>query len=123
MKLTHYLPLALVLLGLATVGIIAEDIAARAIRYRNGTTLSMDRTTSISDEDAAWKITNPQLSLLASVSGNGKALTIRSNALSSWPTAPTTAGDAVIVNSNGYLYALCSGTGATWSKTNSVATP
>lgn len=44
------------------------------------------------------------------------------NALSSWPTAPRTRGEAYIGNSNGVVYILTSGPGAlSWSATNKLA--
>jgi len=41
-----------------------------------------------------------------------------SNALSVWPTAPRAPGHAALVNSNGTIYLLQSGLGATWLNTN-----
>lgn len=48
---------------------------------------------------------------------------VKSNALSSWPTAPRTAGEAYIGNSNGVLYALSSGMGSAWGRTNVISQP
>ena len=48
---------------------------------------------------------------------------VQSNALSAWPTAPRTAGEAYIGNSNGVLYALSSGMGSAWGRTNVISQP
>ena len=53
------------------------------------------------------------------------SLTIGSNTVAAWPTAPFYRGDSRIVNSNGYLYVITSlptGTLA-WSKTNLLSSP
>lgn len=44
-----------------------------------------------------------------------------SNALSAWPTVPTVSGAAAFVNSNGVVFLLTSGLGATWTATNRIA--
>lgn len=55
---------------------------------------------------------------------NSGDLVIKTNALSSWPAAATTPGDAVFVNSNGWLYVLASKFGSTaWTKTNLISAP
>jgi hypothetical protein len=46
---------------------------------------------------------------------------ISSNAESAWPTAPVTEGAAAFVNSNGVVFVLTSGFGATWTGTNQIA--
>lgn len=46
---------------------------------------------------------------------------ILTNAESAWPTAPAAAGAAAFVNSNGVVFVLTSGLGATWTGTNQIA--
>ncbi len=43
-----------------------------------------------------------------------------SNALSAWPAAPRSEGEAFIGNSNGVVYLLTSGTGLSWTSTNKL---
>jgi hypothetical protein len=65
----------------------------------------------------------PKIGLPATPWGNAffKIYTVSSNATSGWPTAPQKAGDAIMVNSNGVVYMLTSGIGATWTSTNKIA--
>jgi len=46
---------------------------------------------------------------------------LHTNAESAWPTAPAAAGAAAFVNSNGVVFVLTSGLGATWTGTNQIA--
>ncbi len=45
--------------------VYAEDKSGATIRYRTGSVLKFDTTSSIADEDAAWTITPAQLGKLA----------------------------------------------------------
>lgn len=45
---------------------------------------------------------------------------VLSNAVASWPTAPEVAGQCFLGNSNGVLFLLTSGVGATWTATNKL---
>jgi len=51
----------------------------------------------------------------------GGQFVVQSNALSAWPTAPRSRGDAMFVNSNGVVFMLGSGVGLTWTTTNKIA--
>jgi hypothetical protein len=48
-------------------------------------------------------------------------LQVKSNAVASWPSAPTVPGAFAIVNSNGVVYLLTSGVGSAWTATNKIA--
>ena len=53
-----------------------------------------------------------------------KGLTISSNALSQWPSAPRTQGDMMLVNSNGNLYSLNANyNSSSWNFTNLLSAP
>ncbi len=55
---------AAVIVGIV-LGALAQDFAARTIRYRNGTTISLDGSVRIKDEDVAWTLTPAQLGKLS----------------------------------------------------------
>ena len=52
---------------------------------------------------------------------NAAGIFIKSNAVSTWPTAPRTRGDSYVGNSNGVVFMLTSGLGITWTATNKIA--
>jgi hypothetical protein len=61
------------------------------------------------------------LATVAGVPVKSGIYTVQSNSLALWPTAPLTRGDAAMVNSNGVVFILTSGTGLTWTSTNKIA--
>ncbi len=52
-----------------------------------------------------------------------KGLTVSGNSLSQWPTNARSAGDSMIVNSNGTLLVLISGATTAWTRTNVLSAP
>ena len=79
---------------------VAQDLGAKAIRYRNGTTLSFDSTTSILDEGGGWTIPQKQLGRLAFMQGGTVSMTTNLSKTVTFSTAFASA-PAMVVTGGG----------------------
>ena len=64
---------------------------------------------------------SPEIGLSKAMNYNAAGIFLKSNAVSTWPTAPRSPGDSFEGNSNGVIYKLTSGVGSTWTGTNKIA--
>lgn len=101
------------LTSLTVQGAEGTDAIVAAVRHATGAS------------NDVLQVQNTSNGFLFGVTTNGVArgggFVVRSNAMANWPTAPRYHGEAIFVNSNGFVYLLTSGVGLTWTATNKIA--
>src|SRR5579864_8428082 len=103
----------LALFAAGLVSLFSEDREGQIIRLRTGTSLTIDTTSVIRDEQSAWTLSNLQLNRLSSLSAGKYPL-----ASGLAPTNGTSDGDSLTVSHGTNKWATISGGGGDTVWTN-----
>lgn len=119
-------------IGLLTLGtnpgkqplIDATVTSASANGTEHGSSIRLDgnemlNAVGVSDQNGGT--TNLNVTIPTGIQFRVNAMYMPSNAISQWPPAPKSPGDAYWGNSNGVIYLLTSDVGMTWVATNKIA--